>query len=188
MDPVRFIELYLPLISESKARKNVQFTMMCYLSNAYAASGNYDKALETLSNPALNTSRNSLQEAILAGNRCDIFCALEDIAAAKKAFQEAKQASGDNRSQKPVLDLLQVKINLLDKTVSDADVNTVKASVNGTSTPYYRINNHYLLAQLYEQLGEYEFAQYYYREVEDGSSQLAISHSARQHLKKISSR
>ncbi len=188
MKPKDFIEIYSPVAKNDKLRKNIHFSMMCFLSNAYSAAGEYDAAMEVLNSIQVLDSRKQQQsKAILTGNRCDIYCGMENIVLAKKEYSDLKtMVNIGETSQKSILDLLKVKINLLEENGSEEDCETVRAALKGNLTPLFQLQLRYLLAQLYEQQGEYEFAQTYYEETASGNEQLAIVRKAKIHLNKRS--
>ena len=86
-------------------------------------------------------------------------------------------------SQKSVLDLLKVKLNLIENNVSEKDCERVRATINGSLTPLFQLQLHYLLAELYEQQGEHDFARAYYEEAAIGNIQLAIVREAKTKIK-----
>lgn len=186
MKPKDFIAVYYPVAKNDKLRKNIHFSMMCFLSNAYSAAGEYDTAMEVLNSIQVLDSRKQQQsKAILTGNRCDIYCAMENIVLAKKEYSDLKtMVNAGETSQKSILDLLKVKINLLEENVSEEDCEIVRSTLKGNLTPLFQLQLRYLLAQLYEQQGEYEFAQTYYEETANGNEQLAIVRKAKIHLNK----
>ena len=184
MKPKDFIAVYSPVVKNKKIRKNIHFSMMCFLSNAYSAAGEYDTALDILDSiQVLDNRKRQQSEAILTGNRCDIYCATKNIILAKKEYSDLiAMVSAAETSQKSILDLLKVKIHLLEENVSEEDCETVRSTLNGNLTPLFQLQLRYLLAQLYEQQGEYEFAQTYYEETARGNDQLAIVREAKTHL------
>jgi tetratricopeptide (TPR) repeat protein len=184
MKPKDFIAVYSPVAENDKTRKNIHFSMMCFLSNAYSAAGEYDTALEVLNSIQVLGGRKRQQcKAILTGNRCDIYCAMKNIALAKKEYSDLNtMVNAGETSQKLILELLKVKINLLEENVSEEDCETVRSTLKGNLTPLFQLQLRYLLAQLYEQQGEYEFAQTYYEETSSGDEQLAIVREAKTHL------
>ena len=119
--------------------------------------GEYDAAMEVLNSIQVLDSRKQQQsKAILTGNRCDIYCGMENIVLAKKEYSDLKtMVNIGETSQKSILDLLKVKINLLEENGSEEDCETVRAALKGNLTPLFQLQLRYLLAQLYEQQGEY---------------------------------
>ena len=187
MKPKDFIAIYSPVAKNDKLRKNIHFSMMCFLSNAYSAAGEYNTAMEVLNSIQVLDNRKQQSKAILTGNRCDIYCGMENIVLAKKEYSDLKtMVNIGETSQKSILDLLKVKINLLEENGSEEDCETVRAALKGNLTPLFQLQLRYLLAQLYEQQGEYEFAQTYYEETASGNEQLAIVRKAKIHLNKRS--
>ena len=61
MKPKDFIEIYSPVAKNDKLRKNIHFSMMCFLSNAYSAAGEYDAAMEVLNSIQVLDSRKQQQ-------------------------------------------------------------------------------------------------------------------------------
>lgn len=185
MRPKDFITVYTPLVNSGKVRKNIKFTMQCYLSNAYAASGSYKKALEILDSlPDVRPRKRRNADAIISGNRCDIFCAMEDYPAAKAEYEKLKElVSAGEKGQQNVLDILMVKMAILEGTASQKEIDSIKAALGTSSTPYFRYSMRYLLARIHEMTGETGFARTYYEEISKGSSQLAITKKAAERLK-----
>lgn len=188
MKPEEFISVYTPLVKKSKVRKNIRFSMECYLSNAYAAAGKYRKALEILDGlPVLGPGRRNCAEAIIAGNRCDIFCAMEKFAPAKAEYEKLKKYVADGeKSQQGVLDILTVKMAVLSGSASQDDIDTVKTALSKNTTPFFRYSMRYLLARIHEITGEINYARTYYEEISKGSEQLIITKKAAERLKILS--
>ena len=189
LKPDEFIRIYEPLMQKARVRRNFLFSMTCYLSNACSAVGQYQKALAVLDDaPPITGMWKRQCEAILAGNRCDICCAMNAPDSAKKELKKLQMLVSEGEvSQKPILDLLQVKVHLLDGKATKEDYEVVRNLLSPSATRYYQLTVHYLLGQLNEQFGETEFARTYYSEVAKSPSEIAIASKAAARLKELPS-
>ena len=187
LNPHVFITVYQPLLRKANIRKNILFTMKCYLSNAYAAEGQYQKALAVLDSVPVFTGKKRRQcEAILAGNRCELYCAQEMPGAAREEYLKLEElVSAGEVSQKPILDLLQAKIHLLEGKATKEDYEVVRGLLSPTATRYYQVTVKYLLGRFNEQLGEIAFARAYYSEVAKAAPQIAVAGNAAKRLEEL---
>lgn len=98
-DPARFIAAYSPLLQARKVAPGQELTLRAYLSNAYLALGDSDKALELLAQaPPVTGSQAARAQALLAGNRCSIYLQRGDAAAASEQLARLRslQAASSN--------------------------------------------------------------------------------------------
>ncbi|MBR5226183.1 MAG: hypothetical protein IKV90_11060 [Clostridia bacterium] len=104
--PDDFIRLYEPLLSSKWIPSNVRFTINAYLSNGYAAKGDFARARELLDNaPQISKRRKTDCDLILCGNRANIalFEGAAKEAEAQLQLMEQLIASGAMDAQKRTL-------------------------------------------------------------------------------------
>lgn len=91
-DPKRFIAAYEPLLRQRNSSPTRALTVRAYLSNAYLAIGDAETALRLLDESPEVTGREAANaQALLAGNRCSIYCQLGDSAQADAQLELLKQ-------------------------------------------------------------------------------------------------
>lgn len=187
LKPKEFIAAYSYLIDHANVKPKTMFSMLCFLSNGYEASGEFDNALWVLDRvPALPEKSKQLGGAILAGNRCNIYCANGFTQAAKEQLNLLeKLIAGGVKSQDAVKKVLEIKIRTLDQDATQSDADYVREEMKNASTRFYRLSMTYLLAEIYAQIGESDFAKAYFEEVSTADSQLRIVKNAKEKLSSV---
>lgn len=181
MRPDDFISVYAQLPEKKHIRANIRFSMMAYLSNGYAAGGRFEQALAVLDKmPPLPPHRQEEGEAILAGNRCDIFLAMGNLTSAQAQYDKlmACVARGIG-TQNEIAQLLNIKLRLAHDNVKDQDADYVRQLIKKDSSAFYKANMKLLVGQIYVALGELDFARSYLTEVAQGDKQMwIVGHAA----------
>lgn len=177
--PRDFIDGYSLLLKAGPIRANVRFSMLANLSNAYAAAGNYNKALALLEDmPPLKGPAKKKAPGLLAGNRCDIYCAMGDAVRAREEYEKVPE--GDSGRW-----LLRIKLALLEGQASGQDADDVREALKAPASPFYQTNLNFLLGSLYAQLGQPEFARAYLKKAASCPAQMAVSGKAEALLKTL---
>lgn len=100
-DPKRFIAAYEPLLRQRNSSPTRALTVRAYLSNAYLAIGDAQTALRLLDETPEVTGREAASaRALLAGNRCSIYCQMGDSARADAQLELLKQLRQENAGEK----------------------------------------------------------------------------------------
>ncbi|NCB05094.1 MAG: hypothetical protein EOM69_06180 [Clostridia bacterium] len=154
-NPRAFVKDYAPLLKRRLAPANVRFTLHAYLSNGYAALGEFDKAMAILdSAPALRGRRKQAAVALLAGNRCNIELARGNLEAACKQWTLLKAAL-DSKGVMPKeyaalsgsLAFLLRQLKLLEGSVTQEDAEAFEKQLAGTKSPLQRTELSLLLGR-----------------------------------------
>lgn len=190
--PKDFIEVFKPLSMQKKMRLNARFTVTAYLSNAYAAMGDFKTALEVLDlAPALRGRRGKEAEALLSGNRCSIYLYMGQLQQAEKELERLSSlSSSDSRrgiraQQADTLEILRVRLNTAHGGAVQKDADLIRGRLSGKGSALYKTQLRYLLGQIYIQLGEYDFAAHYLNEAAKAGNQIWVSGQAAELLKTL---
>ncbi len=164
-DPAQFISVYEPLLQEPKLRDNVRFTMQTHLINADIASGSFEKALDRLDHmPAFPVSSEAFAKSLEAGNRCLIYCHLENTQEAQKYYDEfitygesitKKQQRFSYIESKTVLT---IRMKLLKNKCTKQDANDLRERLKQQITPLQKTEFQYLLGRVLLLLKEHAMA------------------------------
>lgn len=186
--PKEFIEIFKPLLQQKNMRPNARFTILAYLSNAYAAMGDFKTALELLdTEPALRGRRNEEARALLAGNRCSIYLYMGDVARGEKELTElsALSSSGKAAQQQEILELLRSQLAALQGKATQKDADVVRNRLSGKGSPLHKTQLSYQLGLIYFQLGEKAFTRHYLEEAAKASQEIWVSRQASEWLKAL---
>lgn len=184
--PKDFIQVFFPLSQQRRVRPNAMLTVMAYLSNAYAAQGDFNKALEILdAAPTLRGRRGDEARALLAGNRCSIYLYMGDVARGEKELAElsALVSSGKAARQQETLELLRTQLATLQGKATQKDADLVRNKISGKGSSLHNTQLSYQLGLIYSQLGEKAFARHYLEEAAKAGKEIWVSRQAAQRLK-----
>lgn len=179
--PSDFLAGYSRLAEQEGVRKNVRFSMLCNICKAYEVIGKYEKALKVLDD--LPKFRSKPEAAVIeASNRCLLLLDKGDIKGAKHQFDLFCAASEKGKLRKKFMTehaVLSIRIRLAEGKLLEEDANVVRNSLKKSGiTRLHMIETKYLLATVYEALGEKEFAYSYYSEMANSDSELKIQREA----------
>ncbi len=103
-DPQRFIAAFEPLLRQRNSSASRALTVRAYLSNAYLAIGEAEKALQLLDEAPKVTGKEAAgAQALLAGNRCSIYCQMGDSARADAQLELLKRLHQEDKEGKAEL-------------------------------------------------------------------------------------
>lgn len=165
-NPRAFVKDYAPLVKRRLAPANVRFTLHAYLSNGYAALGEFDTAMAILDGaPTLRGRRKEAAVALLAGNRCNIEIARANLQAACKQWTLLKAAL-DSKGVPPKeyaalngsLAFLVRQLKLLEGSATQEDAEAFEKQLAGTKSPLQRTELSLLLGRARLALGQPELA------------------------------
>lgn len=189
--PRDFIRLYEPLCQQKQLRKNVKFTMLAYLSNAYCAAGDFKKALAILEDmPSLSRSRQPEVRTILAGNRCSIHLYQGNGDAAREQYLNMLEGmtslSGKKLLQNQAsAQLLAHRLDLARGEVTEETADYIRGRLHGRQSAYYMTELNYSLGLVYLALGNEAFAREYLEQAAKEEDYLYISRQAKKKLKAL---
>lgn len=148
-DPKRFIRSFEPLLGQRSSPSRA-LTLRAYLSNAYLALGDTDRALELLAEaPKVIGKEAANARALLAGNRCSIYLQMEDAGAASEQLdilRSLRQESGINGELLSDFDVLEARCLALSGEKCDPAL--IKSAAEKAVSPIRRADLKLALAQL----------------------------------------
>lgn len=166
--PSRFVEAFSPLLGAKRVRNNLLFTVNAYLSNGYAAMGDFEKALSLLdSAPNLPPSRRMAGEVMLCINRCSALLYMAELERAKGQYEKLCGILDDNKESRALreysksAELLRLRLRLADGEATKDDADTVREALKEQASAFHKTELNYLLGMIYKQLEECDFARYY---------------------------
>ncbi len=173
-DPEEFILRYEPLLSRPCSAVH-KLSIHAYLSNAYLALGQAEKALELLdSAPEVRGREAENAKALQAGNRCSIYLQMEDQEKAAEQLEILKNLRKENPSGKEELygaiPLLEARVALLKKITLHPD--EIEKAARGTKSPLLKQDRQLVLAQLYLAQKRTDAAKVILNKVASGDRQL----------------
>ena len=154
--PGDFVRIYEPLTQQKRVRKNALFTTLTYLSNGYAAMGNFVEALAVLDRvPVMR--RNKEAPVLLAGNRCSCYLYLGQMEQARLQLELLKKTMLSLKGKKlqqyvEISELLRIRLELARGTVTQEDAEYLKHKLRRQNSPYHSAELNYLLGLAYQQL------------------------------------
>lgn len=99
-DPDRFIKAYEPLLSQRCTVPGRLLTLRAYLSNAYLAKGEFERAAQLLDEAPQVTGREAENaRALLAGNRCTIALRSGNLPEAERQLRLLEEAQQRGRAE-----------------------------------------------------------------------------------------
>lgn len=185
-NPLAFISACTPLLTNKYIRANVRFSLQAYLSNAYAASGDFNKALSLLNDmPRLPSKHLQAGKALVASNRCSIYTNMDDAGSAAEQYGlYLKLTNNRNGKQKEEANILRIKISLIEESATQHDADFIRNTLKKRCSPLYQAELQYLLGCIYLSLKENHFAKIYLSEAAKSDKQLWLSNKASEALKK----
>lgn len=167
--PADFIRMYEPLLDVQHLPANLRFTLTAYLSNGYAAKGDFEKARYLLAHaPAVGRRQAENCEIILCENLASIALAERDTAQAKAQVVRLQSliTSGRLNSKKKaehsaILKTLQAELNILQQEITSQSCDLLRAEIKKTVSPLRKTELGYYIGIAYSQLGENRFAREY---------------------------
>ena len=187
LKPKDFIEGYSILLKQARVRPHIRFSMLINLASACTAAGDYAQAGKVLDQAqALPVAKRRKPQAILAGKRCSLYCAMGERESAQEEWEKLEVLSRNGRLVEPdVLEQYRVRIALLDGSVTAQDADFVRDTMKQARSELFRADMKFLLGQIYARLGETAFARAHLSEVAACDCQLAISAQAEALLKEL---
>ena len=167
--PEDFIRVYEPLLAAKWIPANVRFTLTAYLSNGYAAKGDFPRARALLDNAPQAGKRQAFnRELILCANRASI--ALAEGAAGEAQTQLlhmeelilSPKINAKNRdAQRTILDGQKAQLRILrgECHIADCDILREQSKKPGSALRKTELN--YFIGQAYMQLNQHSFAREY---------------------------
>ncbi len=185
--PKDFIEGYTILLKQARVRPHIRFSMLVNLASACTAAGDYTQAGEALDQArTLPAAKRRKAQAILAGKRCHLYCAMGKREAALGEWKKLDTLSRSGRLVEPdVLEQYRVRIAVLDGNVTAQDAEFIRETMKTARSELFRTDMKFLLGQIYACLGETAFARACLSEVAACDRQLAIASQAEALLKEI---
>ena len=193
LEPERFIEKFEKMLPRAKKYPVQEVTVRAHLANAYAALGQFEKALELLDGvPDLSGAEESEQVAaklLVLNNKAQIYFQIEQADKGKACLDELRatlpQATDALRkSYEENERILQCHYEALTGVcTSDAYLRTL---LTEGSTALFRVNISFLLARVYLSQGEKNMARSYMEETyEKGRDWLWPTQKAQEMMKEI---
>jgi len=167
--PADFIRVYEPLLSCRWIPANVRFTLTAYLSNGYAAKGDFARARALLDGAEKTGKRQELdRELILCGNRASI--ALAEGAAKEAASQLARMeallsgvrlSAKKRAAQQTILRMQTAQLHILrgEGHAPDCDLLREESKKPGSALRKTELNC--FIGRAYAQMGQDAFAKEY---------------------------
>ncbi len=187
--PAQFISIYEPLIQNPKLRDNVRFTMQSHLVNAHIIAGEFDTALEKLDHmPSFPVSSEAFGKSLITGNRCLIYCHLEDVEKAEELYQEfVTYGESITRKQQRFSyieskTILTIRIKMLKNKCSKQDAYDLRERLKKQITPLQQAEFQYLLGRVYLVLKENTFAKASFQEAANAGDTLFVARKAKEYL------
>ena len=169
LNPEDFIKIYAPLIGCKWIPANVRFTLTAYLSNGYAAKGDFARAKELLDRAPAAGKRQALAcDLILCGNRASIALAEgnadEAEAQLKRMAQRMKTAplpAKKRAAQEDILKTQRAQLHILRGACTLADCDVLRAESKKPGSALRRVELNCFIGRAYALLGENALAREY---------------------------
>lgn len=188
-NPFAFTEAYAPLTRQKWVRKNTRFTALAYLSNGYAAMGEFQMALDTLDElPAMAGTRSKEAVTLTDGNRCSIYLHMGDEDRAERELQSLEKDISRLHGRKQLqylqnMELLNIRLRLLRGEATQEDVEYLKNRLRRPTSPLFCAEVNYYVGKILLALGDTRTALEYLRDAAAGEGTLWVQTQARQLLK-----
>ncbi len=182
--PKEFIAAYRPLTELRGVRKNILFSMRAYLSNAYAAMGDFNTALAVLEEMPELTRNNLSARALISGNRCSFLLDMGDVDKAEMEyeifFQTKGSSSGNLRKElESTAQLLGIKFALARGSCGKTEEDTARELYKKSTSALHKTHMQLLLGQIYLQTGRPDIAKEYLKgAVKGGNALWAVKRAA----------
>lgn len=167
--PDDFIRVYEPLLSSKWIPSNVRFTINAYLSNGYAAKGDFARARELLDNaPKTAKNRKNDCDLILCGNRANIALfegAATEAEAQLKTLEQLIASSAmdaQKRSlQQAILKTLRAQLHILSGECHIQDCDLLREESKKPGSALRRTELSYFIGKAYMHLEQPALAREY---------------------------
>lgn len=167
--PDDFIRVYQPLLSSKWIPSNVRFTINAYLSNGYAAKGDFSRARELLDNaPKTAKSRKTDCDLILCSNRANIALFEGAIKEAQAQLQIMEQliSSGALDAQKrslqqAILNTLRAQLHIVSGECHVQDCDLLREESKKPGSVLRRTELSYFIGKAYLLLDQPSLAKEY---------------------------
>lgn len=164
--PAEFIRIYEPLRDVKPLAANVRFTLTAYLSNAYAAQGDFDRALQLLDEaPHAGRREETNRRMLLCGNRASIALARGDgdeaagqLSELESLLAKARLGKRKRQEQENIVATLRTQLNVLRGENLHAACDYLRAKVEKGGSPLLRTELNYFIGSAYAQRGEAKLA------------------------------
>ena len=167
--PEDFIRIYEPLLTSKWIPKNVRFTLTAYLSNGYAAKGDFSRARELLeSMPVVDKRQAAACALILCGNRASIALAEGAQAEARAQLVRMEQLLLSSpfpakklAAQQTIFSTQTAQLHILTGESHVSDCDTLREESKKPSSALRKTELNYFIGRAYMQLGHPSFAKEY---------------------------
>jgi len=185
--PQDFVQVYEPLSESKNLRKNLRFTMKVYVSNGYAAMGDFSNALKSLDQaPNITGKQAQKSKAIIHCNKCAIYLWSGETEKARQHYQALEKIN--MKSMESSTELLRLHLSLNEKQVTEEDADCLRSMLKATTSVFHKTELSYLLGDVYYLLGEREFAKSYFTDATQGGTQLLVSRLAQEKLSSLTTK
>jgi len=169
LQPDEFIRLYAPLQQRRFIPTNVRFTLTAYLSNGYAAKGDFAEARRLLdSAPAAGKRQALARELILTGNRACIALAEGSTKEASAQIEHLQSLITDSRmpakkraAQQDILRTLRAQLNVLQECCTQDDCDHLRQTSKAPGSVLRKTELNYYIGKAYALLGNEVLAKEY---------------------------
>ncbi len=190
LQPREFIKRYGALLEERGLRPRVRLTLLAYLSNGYAALGDFARAEQLLaeaSNLPCAKQRDCL--ALLAGNRCAINLARGDTLSARKHLEnllahiDEMPPGKKRRAYDETKSVLGTCLAIHERRCSHGDTVFLERRLTRNWSALYRLNLEFWLARAHLALDEYGLAEPLLERVSAAGGELWVREKALELIK-----
>ena len=169
LQPEEFIRLYAPLRERKLIPSNVRFTLTAYLSNGYAAAGDFAEARRLLDNAPTAGRRQALaRDMILTGNRACIALAESCAEEARLQIEHMQRLITDRRmsakartAQQDILHTLRAQLNVLENRCTQDDCDYLRQTSKAPGSALRKTELNYYIGKAYALLGNETMAREY---------------------------
>lgn len=167
--PADFIRMYEPLLEIRRLPSNLRFTLTAYLSNGYAAKGDFAKARSLLAAaPAAGRRQAASCEAILCENLASIALSEGDAAQAQAQIGKLQSLIASGRfsgkmqtEHSAILKTLCAELSILGQENIAQSCDLLRGEIKKSVSPLRKTELNYYVGTAYAQLGETRFAREY---------------------------
>lgn len=171
--PDDFIRLYEPLLSRKFLPANLRFTLTAYLSNGYAAKGDFVKARALLKEaPLLGKRQQKNRALILCENAGSIALSEGSVQLAQEQLAQLpeliKALPAKKRAQhEAILKTMTAQLHVIKQEATMEDCDLLREESKKAVSALRKTELCYAVGMAYAQLGEYRFAREYLAQAAD---------------------